>query len=507
MPKDKYIEVMDTTLRDGEQTQGVSFSPNEKLSIAKRLFGAGVDRIEVANAAVSKGEELAVKKITAWARKNKLLGRVEILGLVDGKRSVDWISSCGGKAVNILAKGSLKHLEVQLRKTPEQHIKDISETVKYARKKGFAVNVYLEDWSNGMLSSKGYVLSLVSALAEMGVDRVVLPDTLGILSPDEVKSFVGELADKYPQVRFDFHAHNDYGLASANTLAAVNAGAKGVHVTVNGLGERAGNAPLDEVTALINDKTNFRTGVSEKSLVGLSRLVEAFSGRRIPPNKPISGESFFTHTGGIHADGERKGQLYTSPLSPRRFMQKREYALGKLSGRASLENNLGQMGIELNAEQKRSLLAKVVALGDQKKTVTKEDLPFLISDVLQAPGEKKVLIKKVVVNSGKGITPSAKLTLLYNGKAADADSEGTGGYDAFMNALRKAAKPFGLKLPKLVDYNVRIPPGGKTDALVETTITWQENGERFKTIGVDSDQVMAAVSATEKMLNILTLRG
>ncbi len=507
MPEGKYIEIMDTTLRDGEQTQGVSFSPNEKFSIAKKLLGCGVDRIEIANAAVSKGEEKAVKKITAWARKGKLLGKVEILGLVDGKRSVDWISSCGGKVVNILAKGSLRHLKIQLRKTPEQHIKDISETVKYARKKGFTVNVYLEDWSNGMLDSKGYVVELVNALGGMGVARVLLPDTLGILSPEETGAFVHCLVDLHPGLHFDYHAHNDYGLASANTLAAVKAGAKGVHVTVNGLGERAGNAPLDEVTALINDKTAFKTGVNEKNLVGLSRLVEAFSGRRIPQNKPISGESFFTHTGGIHADGERKGGIYTSPLSPKRFRQKREYALGKLSGKASLENNLEQMGIELNREQKKSLLAKVVALGDQKKTVTKEDLPFLISDVLQAPDEKKVLIKKVVVNSGKGITPSAELTLSFKGKEAGASSEGNGGYDAFMNALRKAVKPFGIRLPKLVDYNVRIPPGGKTDALVETTITWQENGNRFKTIGVDSDQVMAAVSATEKMLNIAAMRG
>jgi len=506
---EKRIEIMDTTLRDGEQTQGVSFTPEEKLGIAQMLLEeVRVDRIEAGSARASPGEKEAVKKICAWAGKKGLLGRVEILGFVDSGKSVEWLGECGAKTLNLLAKGSLLHLEKQLGKTPEEHIAGIAETASLAKSRGMNVNVYLEDWSNGMKNSREYVMRLVSALREMPVERVMLPDTLGVLTPDETSGFVGEMVKSFPKIRFDFHAHNDYGLAVANTLAALNAGCAGAHVTVNGLGERAGNAALDEVVAVLNDKTQARCGVDEKSLAKISKIVETFSGRRIAANKPISGANVFTQTAGIHADGDKKANLYENRLKPERFGKERQYALGKLSGKASLEQNLQRLGLQLSEEEKKKVLERVVALGDMKKAITTEDLPYIVSDVLETPEKASAKIVMCKVESGMGIKPQASLALRVNGKEYSERAEGDGGYDAFMNALGKIAKKLGTELPKLVDYEVRIPPGGKTDALVETTITWSgKGGKTSRTVGVDSDQVMAAVKATEKMLNAIFANG
>ena len=239
---------MDTTLRDGEQTSGVSFMPHEKLMIARALLqNLNVDRIEVASARVSEGEMEAVKSITRWAQQTGRIDRVEVLGFVDGHTSVDWITAAGCKHLNLLCKGSLKHCEGQLHKTLPQHISDILQVIDYAKSKEVGVNVYLEDWSNGMKDSPQYVFDLVDGLKDAGIDRFMLPDTLGVLNPLDLIRFVRQMVKRFPGLRFDFHAHNDYDLAISNVLAAVLAGCQGIHTSVNGLGERAGNAPLASV--------------------------------------------------------------------------------------------------------------------------------------------------------------------------------------------------------------------------------------------------------------------
>lgn len=205
------IEVMDTTLRDGEQTTGVSFSEAEKLAIARLLLDElKVNRIEVASARVSEGEFRSVKRITEWAGKNNCLEKVEILGFVDQNISLDWIQEAGGKVVNLLTKGSLKHVLGQLKKTPEEHMADIQHVVVEAEKRGITVNVYLEDWSNGMLSSRDYVFQMVDFLSQTKVKRIMLPDTLGIFNPDQAFEACQAMTQRYPDVHFDFHAHNDY---------------------------------------------------------------------------------------------------------------------------------------------------------------------------------------------------------------------------------------------------------------------------------------------------------
>ena len=502
----RHIEIMDTTLRDGEQTSGVSFSASEKLTIAQLLLTeVKVDRIEIASARVSEGEFQAVKKITAWAKANGFIDKIEVLTFVDGKISIDWMLQAGARVMNLLTKGSMNHLTHQLKKTPEQHFKEVGDVIALAQKNNIDCNVYLEDWSNGMRNSKDYVFQYLDFLVKQPVKRILLPDTLGILIPAEVKEYISEIVKRYPNIHFDFHAHNDYDLSIANVLEAVNAGVKGLHLTVNGMGERAGNAPLASTIAVLNDYVkDVKTSVVEKSLYSVSKLVETFSGFRISVNKPVVRENVFTQTAGIHADGDKKNNLYFNELMPERFGRQRKYALGKMSGKANIENNLLALGIQLSDEDLKKVTQRIIELGDRKETVTQSDLPYIISDVLDSNNiEEKVQIKNYVLTHSKNLRPSVTLSISIDGELFEEHSQGDGQYDAFVNALKKVYKHKKIELPVLTDYTVRIPPGGKSDALCETIITWLHNGKEFKTRGLDSDQTVAAIKATEKMLNMI----
>ena len=501
----RYVEVLDTTLRDGEQTPGVAYTPAEKFEIA-RLFISHlhIDRLEIGSARVSEGEKVGLRSILEWAEHRGCLERMEILGFVDGGKSANWIRECGGKVLNLLAKGSETHCRVQLRKEPEQHFSDVCREIEQARKMGLAVNVYLEDWSNGMINSLPYVFEFLHCLSEMEIERVMLPDTLGIMTPDEVTRYLDWMYAAFPDARLDFHGHNDYGLVTANSLAAVKAGVNGIHVTVNGLGERTGNQQLAQLVVVINDHSDRTTRVPEKELQHASELVQTISGKRYSWNTPVIGTDVFTQTCGVHADGDKKGNLYANRLLPERFGRKRNYALGKLSGKASLDQNLQIMGMaELAPEVRAKVLQEVVRLGDKKKQVTPSDLPFIIASVLRTPITGRVKVVDYQIESSLKCTPKAVVTIELDGEKITEKASGDGGYDAFVKALRKLLKKRGITFPKLADYEVRIPPGGKTDALVETTISWEMPERTLTTTGVDSDQLTAAVVATEKMLNLV----
>jgi D-citramalate synthase len=499
------IEILDTTLRDGEQTQGVSYSPIEKLHIATLLLrDLKVNRIEVASARVSAGEQEALRLITRWGEQNGMLDKIEVLGFVDGDTSLRWIRDAGGMVVNLLCKGSLRHLEKQLRKTPGEHLDDIRKIVRLAEEMGMQTNVYLEDWSNGMISSEEYVLFMIDSLSTENIKRFMLPDTLGILNPDQTYRFCRQMTERYKSLHFDFHAHNDYDLAVANVYSAVTAGISGVHTTVNGLGERAGNAPLSSVIGLLNDHLGAVTGVNEYEITRVSRLVETFSGIRIPVNKPVIGANVFTQTSGIHADGDNKDNLYCSNLRPERFGRKRTYALGKQSGKATIRKNLEEFGLELDQKSLSKVTQRVIELGDKKENVTTEDLPFIIADVLGTNRiNYNVFIKNYSLSLSYGLRPFASVKIEIDGSLYEETSSGDGQYDAFMKAIRKIYDSLGRGFPVLTDYLVTIPPGGRTDALVETAISWSYGSMNFRTKGLDADQTESAIKATEKMLNII----
>ena len=500
-----FIEIMDCTLRDGEQTSGVSFLPHEKLMIARKLLNdVNVDRIEVASARVSEGEKDAVSMICRYARSIHKLNRVEVLGFVDVHLSVDWIKDCGCKVVNLLAKGSYRHCTQQLHKTPEEHIQDILKCIDYAVSQGLEVNLYLEDWSGGMRDSVDYVYQLMDALKDTPVKRYLLPDTLGILHPLQCVEFMRKMIKRYPDKHFDFHAHNDYDLAVSNSLAAVLSGCKGLHVTVNGLGERCGNAPLASVQVILKDMYQAKTNIDESQLQSVSDLVAGYSGIAVAPNTPIVGENVFTQVAGVHADGDNKAGLYSNALVPERFGRKREFALGKNSGKANIARNLQELGLELTPDQTKKVTKRITELGDRKELVTPDDLPYIVSDVLkhETPDDKIKLIS-YMVSTSYGLKPLASIKVSINGEEYAAESNGDGQYDAFVKALRKIYKEnLGRTFPILANYTVTIPPGGRTDALVQTNITWHFGDRLVRTKGIDSDQTEAAIKATFKMLNI-----
>lgn len=497
----KQIKIMDTTLRDGEQTEEVSFTTDEKLTIARYLLErVNVDAIEATSARISEDELKSVKKITEWAKENGYLDKIEVLGFVDGIKSAEWIHDAGCKVINLLTKGSLKHLKGQLRKTPEEHANDIKQVFDFAKSKGMKVNAYLEDWSNGMQDSKEYVFFLVEKLSEFGINRVMLADTLGVMDYEKTHDFVSELVRKFPEVKFDFHGHNDYDLAVSNTIAAVKAGATRAHTTVNGLGERAGNTKLASLVAALNDLSGYSVNVNEKKLSKLSSIVASVSGMMIAANTPVVGQNVFTQNCGVHADGDKKGDLYHNKLNPERFGEIRRYSLGKTAGMASVEQNLEQLGIELDKEHKKKVLDRIKELAHKKQKITREDLPYIITDVLETPAANKVELLDYKFKLDKEGAPEAKIKLRIDKKEQEATATGDGQYDSFMNALKKI---YGeTKFPNLIDYSVIIPPGGKTSALVETIITWVKDDKVFKTKGVDSDQLLAAIEATIKMLNM-----
>jgi len=498
------VEILDTTLRDGEQTSGVSFTDTEKLTIAQLLLEElKIDRIEVASARVSEGEFKGAQKILDWAKAHGYSSRVEILGFVDHTISVDWIKDSGGEVINLLTKGSKKHCEMQLKKTLQEHLTDIKQTIEYAAEQGLEVNVYLEDWSNGMRTSPDYVNDMIAGLKEMPIKRIMLPDTLGILNHQEVGDFCSRMTTMFPDVQFDFHAHNDYDLSTANVYAAIESGIRGVHTTLNGLGERAGNVSLSSVVGIVEDHLNGELNIDVTKLYKVCKLVESFSGVRIPTNKPLIGEFVFTQTSGIHADGDSKDNLYHNSLNPERFGRTYSYALGKMSGKANINKNLEELGIELSKEETKLVTQKIIELGDKKESITKEDLPFIINDVLRSEKiQQRVIVQNYSLSVAQGLKSVATLRIEIDGHVYEKTASGDGQYDAFMNSLHAVYEELGETLPRLTDYEVQIPPGGETDAFVITTITW-DDGQKFKTRGLDSDQAIAAIKATTKMLNII----
>lgn len=504
----RVIEVMDTTLRDGLQADSSAMTVQEKLAIATFLLTSlGVDRIEVASARTPQGELKWVETIVEWARLNGKLECVEILGFVDGRHSADWIAGAGGKVMNLLVKGSLGYC-TSIGKTAYEHICEFVETIEYAKSLGLRVNMYLEGWSEGVQYSWDYLKSVLSGIPRGKVDRVMLADTMGILHSAQVCGLVKKTVKLLKDARIDVHMHDDYGLATANTLAGVSCGlVGGVHVTVNSMGERAGNASLEQVVVGINDLTRHRTRVNESLLRKTCQIVSSFSARSIPANAPIVGSNTFVDGCGVHVHGRKKGG-YGTRLTPDRFGSIHTSAISSLSGKSGLNAVLEkELGITtLEEKQICELLEKVAELHASGQRLTSGHLLLLVSEVLNQPERIVISVKPgdIVSHSVLGKNAHVQVKLQYCGGEVQFESYGDGGFDAFMNGLRRWASTAGIQIPELLDFSIRIPPEGKTDSLTEVDIRWARldgKGE-FHTIGTSSDQVMAAILSAVMAVNV-----
>jgi D-citramalate synthase len=343
-------------------------------------------------------------------------------------------------------------------------------------------------------------MELTSQLSKLPVKRVMLADTLGVLTPDQSQAYVRMMCSNF-SLQFDFHAHNDYGLAISNSLFALRAGAGRVHVTLNGLGERAGNTDLATLVVAARDLFGMSCNVNERALGMLSDLVTGISGVDPAANAPVVGRMSAIQGCGVHADGDKKGKLYQNRLDPSRFGRKRSYDLGKTAGMASIEQNCKELGLEISPEQQKALLAKVKELGDQKVTVTQADIILLLHDIFSAK-ENGLKLLDYQFSLKKGAIPAVMLQLSRNDEKLSACGEGDGQYDAFINALRSIY----ADIPELVDYRIGISRKGTSGALTEATITWRTDGRLFTTRAVDSDQLIAAMHATMRMLNYVELK-
>jgi D-citramalate synthase len=283
---------------------------------------------------------------------------------------------------------------------------------------------------------------------------------------------------------------------------AAKAGASTLHCTVNCLGERAGNASLAEVAVNLRDRLGTKLSIDERHFARVAQMIENFSGKRIADNAPIVGADVFTQTSGIHADGDKKGNLYQTDLSPERFSRRRNYALGKMSGKASLVKNLEKLDIALSDEDLGKVLKRVVELGDSKKSISAEDLPFIIAEVLESKDYDHVELINCSITSGLQLDSTSSIRIRIGDEVFLSAGIGNGGFDAFMGALKKVLNKLDVPLPQLTDFEVRIPKGGKTSALTEALITWNTGEETLRTRGVHSNQVFAAMKATIRMLNI-----
>ncbi|MCX8153058.1 MAG: 2-isopropylmalate synthase [Candidatus Bathyarchaeota archaeon] len=487
------IRVFDTTLRDGEQTPGVSLTPESKLRIAQRLDELGVDVIEAGFAAVSEGELEAVKLIAEAGL------RAEICSAARGtKGDIDAVAKSGADSIHLIIPVSDLHIQAKLRKTREQVLQITRDMVRYAKDCGLIVELSAEDASRADIE---FLKKVFTTGIEAGADRVVACDTVGVLTPERSYELFAELRRSLTVPVISVHCHNDFGMAVANTIAALRAGANQFHATINGLGERAGNASLEEIVVSLKALYKLNTNIKTELLYSTSQLVSRLTGVYVQPNKAIVGENAFTHESGIHTQGILADPSTYEPISPELVGGTRRLSPGKHAGSAGLKAALAAMGLTPTEEQLKEIQARVKSVGDKGKTVTDADLLAIAENVLGLSARKAIQLQEITVVSGNTVTPTASVRLKLNGKEVSGAAIGVGPVDAAINAVKKAIQE--VEPIQLEQYNVKAITGG-TDAMVEVVVRMRKGARTATAMGVREDIVMASVDAVLGAMNVLT---
>ncbi len=485
------INFLDTTLRDGEQTPGASLNPEKKLRIAKRLDDLGIQIIEAGSAIASEGEIKAIRLIM----KEKL--NAEIISFARAlKRDIDAVLKSDAQGVHLVVSTSPSHLKYKLKKTEEQVLQMAIDTTQYAKDHGLIVELSAEDSTR---SNINFVKKIFAAGIDAGADRICPCDTVGILTPERSYSFHHEISSTF-NVPVSAHCHNDFGMAVANSIAALMGGAKEIHATINGLGERAGNASLEEIAMTLIALYDIQLPIKTQLFYNISRLVSRLTGITIQPNKAIIGDNAFTHEAGIHTHGVLASPLTYEPFSPELVGIHRRLSTGKLSGTHGIKAFLVDLDLKPNQNQLKEIFRRIKTIGDRGKVITDVDLYTIAEMVMGLPKVYPVKLEELTVMAGNKITPTASVRLSMAGKILTEAAVGIGPVDAAINAINKAvAQSTDIQLD---DYNVKAITGG-TNAVVEVTVKLKKGNIVLTSKGVHGDIVMASVEAMLNGMNVL----
>ena len=484
------VHILDTTLRDGEQTPGVSLSLEEKLDIARHLDALGVDVIEAGSVVTSEGERGAMKAVAAEGL------RAEICSYVRARNEdVDLALDCDLDSVHLVVPVSDLHIRSKLRSDRDSVMRSAVEVTEYARAHGLIVELSGEDASR---ADEPFLRSIYLAGIDAGAERLCYCDTVGVLVPEKAFEVFSRLCDLPAPV--SVHCHDDFGMATANTVSALRGGAAMAHVTVNGIGERGGNTSLEEVVMTLQSLYGIKTEIRSGDLYAISRLVSRLTGIPVAPNKAIVGENAFTHEAGIHVHGLIADTATYEPIHPETVGRKRRIVLGKHAGRSSVELALRELGIECEKGELAEILSRVKELGDKGKRVTDADLQTIAEIVLSIQKEPKVKLEEFTVVCGNRATPTASVKIAVNGTEMLEAGTGVGPVDAAINAIRRAIS--GVRDVRLEAYHVDAITGG-TSALVEVWVTMAMGDRSITARGAGADIIMASVEAVLEGINRL----
>ncbi len=493
------VRIFDTTLRDGEQTPGVSLTVEEKITIAWQLDKLGVDIIEAGFPISSRGEKEAVKKIASQG-----LSHAQVCGLARVlPQDIDAAIDCDVDIVHTFVSTSDIQREHTIRKSREEVVELAVSAVERVKEHGVKCLFSAMDATRTEID---YLIHVFKAVEEAGADIINIPDTVGVAIPATMRFLTAEV-ERHVKIPIDVHCHNDFGLAVANTLAAVEAGAREVQVTVNGLGERAGNASLEQTVMALRSIYNVKTNIKTEYLYETSKLVERLTGIRLPPNMPVVGENAFSHESGIHTHGviQKAETFEPGVMTPEMVGHKRRIVSGKHAGMHGIKAQLEQLGVRASEEQVKEITKRVKELGDKGKRVTDADLLAIAEAVIGevAKEEKVISLEEFAVMTGSKVTPTASVRLKFKDRELVGAETGVGPVDAALKAVRKVLSE--VEDIRLTEYHLEAITGG-SDALAEVVVKLEDSkGNIASGKAAREDIVVASVEAMISGINRIFL--
>ena len=488
------IYFLDTTLRDGEQTPGVALTVDEKIQIAQKLNDLGIDKIEAGFPIASNGEFEACKEIKSLNLDSTVVGLARCV-----KKDIDSVLDADLDYTHIFIGTSPLHRDYKLKMSKETIISNAVEAVLYAKDHGLSVEFSAEDATR---TEKEFLLEFYQSVVDCGIDFINIPDTVGILTPIMTNELISFMKNNF-KTPLSVHFHNDFGLATANTLTAIECGANQAHVTVNGMGERTGNCSLEELAVLLHAAYNININIDTSQLYSLSDFVGRLTGVKMPVNKPIVGDNAFAHESGIHVHGILNNSLTYEPISPELVGHNRKIILGKHTGANALKSKLTDYHINLTDEQFEKVFSQIKSLGDKGKCITDDDLKAIALTELGSARETPIKLNSLGLLCGDIVSPTATVKLEIDGAEKETSSIGVGPVDAALKAIGLLIKDT-MEI-ELEEYNLEAINGG-TDALADVfVISSDDEGNKSTGRAINDDVVMASVLAVLDSINKLLL--